>query len=53
MVSFNIETLNSAANPPLYTSFIKFDVAITTFKTVLKMAVVKDRVNKMEMEKLR
>ena len=53
MVSFNIETLNSAANPPLYTSFIKFDVAIATYKTVLKMAVVKDRVNKMEMEKLR
>ena len=53
MVFFNIETLNSAANPPLYTSFIKFDVAIATYKTVLKMAVVKDRVNKMEMEKLR
>ena len=53
MVSFNIETLNSGANPLLHTSFIKFDVAIATFKTVLKMAVVKYCLNKMEMEKLR
>ena len=25
MVSFNVETLNSGANPPLWNSFIRFD----------------------------
>ena len=49
MVSFNIETLNSDANPPLYTSFIKFDA---TFKNLLKMAVLKERLNKKDMEKV-
>ena len=52
MVSFNIETLNSDANPPLQTSFIKFDVAIATFKNLLKMAVLKERLNKTDMEKV-
>ena len=28
MVSFNIEIVNSGANPPLQNSFIKFDVAV-------------------------
>ena len=51
MVPFNIETLNSGANPPLQTSFIKFDVAIATFKNLLKMAVLKERLNKMDMKK--
>ena len=39
MVSFNIEILNSGANQPLYTSFIKFDVAIATFKNRLKITL--------------
>ena len=52
MVSFNIETLNSGANPPLLTSFTKFDVAITTFENLLKMAVLKERLNKTDMEKV-
>ena len=43
IVSFNIETLNSGANPPLQTSFIKFDAAIATFKNLLKMAVLKNK----------
>ena len=46
MVSFNIETLKSGANPPLQTSFIKFDVAIATFKNLVKIAVLKERLNK-------
>ena len=32
MVSSNIDTLKSGANPPLQISFIKFDVAITPGK---------------------
>ena len=36
MVSFNSETLTSGSNPPLYTSSIKFDVAIATFKILQK-----------------
>ena len=52
MVSFNIETLNSGTNLPLQTSFIKFDVAIATFKNLLKMAVLKERLNKKDMEKV-
>ena len=52
MVSFNIETLNSGANPPLQTSFIKFDVAIAISKNLLKMAVLKDRLNKTGMKKV-
>ena len=50
MVSFNIETLNSGASPPLQTLFIKFDVAIATFKNLLKMAALKERLNKMDMK---
>ena len=52
MVSFNIETLNSGANPPLLTSFIKFDVAIATFKNLLQMTVLKERLNKTDMVKV-
>ena len=51
MVSFNIETLNSGANPPLKNSFIKFDVAIATLENLLKMAVLNNRLNKTDMEK--
>ena len=51
MVSFNIETLNSVANPPLKNSFIKFDVAIATLENLLKMAVLNNRLNKTDMEK--
>ena len=40
MVSFNIETLNSGENPSLYTSFIKFYVAIATLNDLPKIAVL-------------
>ena len=40
MISFNIETPNSGENPLLKSSFIKFDVAIATFKNLLNMAVL-------------
>ena len=52
MVSFNIETLNSGAYPPLYNSFIKFDVAKATYKNLLKMAVLKEGLNETDMEKV-
>ena len=52
MVSFNTETLNSSANPLLVVLFIKFDVAIATFNNLLKMAVLKERLNKTDMEKV-
>ena len=52
MVSFNTETLNSGANPPLLNSFRKFDVAVATFKNLLKMAVLEDRLNKTDIEKV-
>ena len=52
MVSFNIETLNTGANPTLQTSFIKSDVAIAKFKNLLKTAVLKERLNKTDMEKV-
>ena len=42
MFSFNIETLNSGANSQLKNLFIKFDVAIATFKNLLKIAVLKE-----------
>ena len=53
MVSFNTETLNSGANLPLQTSFIKFDVAIATFKNLPKMALLREHLNKTDMEKVR
>ena len=52
MVSFNIETLNSGANPPFQTSFMKCDVAISTFKNLLKMAVLKEHLNTTDIEKV-
>ena len=42
--------VNSGANPPLESSFIKFDSAIYTFKNLLTMAVLKERLNKTDME---
>ena len=36
MVSFKIETLNSGGNPPLQNLFIKFDVAVASFKSSAK-----------------
>ena len=52
MVSFNIETLNVGPNLPLQTSFIKFDFPTATFKNLLKMAALKERPNKITMEKV-
>ena len=49
---FNIETLNSGANPPLQNSFIEFDVAVATLENLLQIAVLNKRVNKMDMEKV-
>ena len=51
MNSFNIEMLNSGENPPLLT-FIKPDVAIATFKNLLNMAVLEERLNKTNIEKV-
>ena len=36
----------------LYTLFIKFDVAIATFKNLLNMAVLEERLNKTDIEKI-
>ena len=52
MISFNIETLNSGENPPLQTSFIKSDVAIATFKTLLNTTVLEECLNKTVIEKV-
>ena len=52
IVSFNTETLNSGAYPPLQTWFIKFDAAIATSKNLLKMAVLEEHLNKTGMEKV-
>ena len=52
MISFDIETLNSGKSPPLKTSFIKFDVAIATFKILLNIAVLEERLHKTDIEKI-
>ena len=52
MISFNIETLNSGENPVLQTSFIKFVVAIATFKNLQNMAVLEERLNKTDIKKV-
>ena len=46
MVSFNIETLNSGANLRI----IHFGIA--TLENLLKVAVLKKRLNKTDMEKI-
>ena len=55
MIFFNIKTLNSLNSGkylPWQTSFIKFDVAVATFKNRLNMAVLEECLNKMETEKV-
>ena len=52
MISVNIETLISRENPPLWTSFIKFDVAIATFKNLLNKTVLEECLNKTDIEKV-
>ena len=52
MISFNIETLNSGKNPPLKTSFIKYGIAIATFKNLLNMAVLEEHLNETDIEKV-
>ena len=52
MNSFNIETLNSGEDPPLQSSFLKFDVAVANFKNLLNMAVLEKRLNKTDIEKV-
>ena len=52
MFSFNIETLNSGGNSQLKNLFIKFDVAIATFKNLLKITVFKENLNKTDKEKV-
>ena len=52
MISFKIETLNSGENLPLQTSFLKFDVDIATFKNLLNMAILEERLNKTDIEKV-
>ena len=41
MTSFEMETLNSGANPQLQTPFITFDVAIATGKCLLNKVVLR------------
>ena len=52
LISFNSETLNSGANSPLQTLFIRFDVAIATFTNLLYMTIFKGRLKRMDIEKL-
>ena len=52
MISYNIETQDSGANPSLQTSFIKVDAAIATFKNLLKIVILKGRLKKTDMEKV-
>ena len=42
--------LNSGKNLQLWTSFIKLDVAIGTFKILLKMSVLEEHLNKTNIE---
>ena len=49
MIYLNIETIK---NPRLYTSFIKFNVAVATFKNLLNMAVLEECLNKTDTEKV-
>ena len=52
-IHINIKTISSGANPPLQNLLIKFDVAIATLESLLKMAVPNpnNRLNKTDMEK--
>ena len=51
IVSFNIEPLNYGGNPPLWTLFIKFDVAIATLKSLRKVTVLEEYLSKTDIEK--
>ena len=48
MVSSNTEMLNSVKR----TSFIKFDIAVTTFRNLFKMTVLEERLNNTDIEKV-
>ena len=52
IISFNIETLNFGENLLLQISFMKFDIAIAKFKNLLNMAVLEERLNKTDTEKV-
>ena len=52
MVSFNIENLNSGANPTLQILLIKFGVARATLNHILEMAALKGGLNKTGMGKV-
>ena len=47
-----LAALNSGAIPPLQNSFRKFDVTIATLGNLPKMAVLNERLNKTDMEKV-
>ena len=49
LISCDVETLNSGANLP---SLIKFDIALATSKNLLKIAVLKERLEETEMKKI-
>ena len=53
MISLNIETVNSYESLPLSTSLIKFDATIATFKILLNIAVLEERLNKTDIRKSR
>ena len=52
LISFNIEIIDSVANLLSYTLFITYDVAEATFKTLLKISVLKERLNEANTEKV-
>ena len=45
LFSFNSETLDSGANSPLQTLFIRFDVALATFTNLLYITIFKERLD--------
>ena len=49
-LNFKNEVYNGE-NQPLQTSFLKFNVAISTFKNPLNVAVLDERLNKTDIEK--
>ena len=52
MIFLNIAILSSGKNPSLYTSFIKLNIDIATIQNLLNMAVLKERLIKMDLEKI-
>ena len=53
MISFNIEMVNSGKNSLLWNLFIKFYVAIATFKNLLNMVILEDGHSKVSLNVLR